>query len=77
MFCYIKENHGNIFRKVSFSNMLEPYVRLNQQKNAKQMKLKKLEKKLNEIKNYKNVLENYKINQDKGDYQYELSKQTL
>jgi hypothetical protein len=57
--------------------MLEPYVRLNQQKNAKQMKLKKLEKKLNEIKNYKNVLENYKINQDKGDYQYELSKQTL
>ena len=55
--CYIKENHGNIFRKVAFSNMLEPYIKLNQNKNLRALKLKEIDQKLSEIKSYQKLLE--------------------
>ena len=60
MICYIKENHGNIFRKVSFSNMLEPYIKLSHDKSAKVAKLKEIDQKLIEIRGYQKLLESSK-----------------
>ncbi len=60
LICYIKENHGNIFRKVSFSNMLEPYIKLSHDQSVKTAKLKEIDQKLVEIRGYQKLLENSK-----------------
>ena len=49
LFGYIKENHGGIFRKVAFANMLEPLIKLKNKQNEKQAKLVKLDEKLAEL----------------------------
>lgn len=46
---YIKENHGNVFRKVAFSSMIESYIKLNQEIQVKNLKLKEIDDKLSEL----------------------------
>lgn len=55
---YIKENHGGLFRRVAFSSMLEPYMKLNQEVNLKNMKLKEIDQRLAELDMLKTLLYN-------------------
>ncbi len=50
MICFIKENHGGIFRKIAFSSMLEPFIKIKQENHVKNLKLKKIDMKIIEIK---------------------------
>ena len=55
---FIKENHGGIFRKIAFSSMLEPYIKIKQENHLKTMRIKKIDSKLNEIKEWQKKIEN-------------------
>ncbi len=59
---YIKENHGGVFRRVAFSSMLEPFMKLNQELNLKNMKLKEINQKLSELDMLKSLLNNLRDN---------------
>jgi hypothetical protein len=50
LICFIKENHGGIFRKIAFSSMLEPFIKIKQENHVKNLKLKKIDMKIIEIK---------------------------
>lgn len=52
---YVKENHGGIFRKLAFSCMLEPLIKLNQDLSAQELKLKELDVRLNELDKFKTL----------------------
>jgi hypothetical protein len=53
---YIKENHGGIFRKLAFSSMLESYIKLNQEVNTKNLKLRELDHRLAELEKYRSIM---------------------
>ncbi len=55
---FIKENHGGVFKRVAFSSMLEPFIKLNQEINLKNMKLKEIDQRLNELDMFKTLLNN-------------------
>ena len=55
---YIKENHGSVFRRIAFSSMLEPFIKLSQEMNIKNLKLKEIDHKLNELDMLKQLLSN-------------------
>ena len=46
---YIKENHGGIFRKVAFSSMLEPLIKLKAESQRRNLRLKQADEKLMEL----------------------------
>ena len=56
---YIKENHGNIFRKVALSNMLDSYIKINQESQIKNLKLAEIDDILTELDKLKIILSNY------------------
>lgn len=49
LFGYIKENHGGVFRKVLFSNMLEPLIKLKHENQERDIKLKVIDEQLEEL----------------------------
>lgn len=49
----MKENHGGIFRKLAFSSMIEPYIKLNQDVSVRELKLKELDLRLAELDKFK------------------------
>jgi cell shape-determining protein MreC len=58
LLAYIKENHGGVFRRVAFSSMLEPFIKLNQEVGVKKAKLREIEQRINELDMFKTLLNN-------------------
>ncbi len=56
LFGYIKENHGGIFRKVVFSNMLEPLIKLKHENQERDSKLRVINEKLTELETIRRIL---------------------
>jgi len=56
LFGYIKEHHGGIFRKVLFSNMLEPLIKLKQDNQEREARLKAVGEKLSELEAMRRIL---------------------
>jgi hypothetical protein len=60
---YIKENHGGVFRKVLFSNMLEPLMKLKAKEQLKRQRLRQIDVYIEEVRQLKELaLENEAAN---------------
>ncbi|CAF1057810.1 unnamed protein product [Brachionus calyciflorus] len=55
----MKENHGNIFRKIALSNMLDSYIKINQETQIKNLKLIEIDDKLKELDKLKQIISNH------------------
>lgn len=54
---YIKENHGNVFRKLALASMLDPHISLRQELNNKNSKLIEIEDILAQLDSLKEVVQ--------------------
>jgi predicted RNase H-like nuclease len=57
----MKENHGGIFRKVAFSCMLEPLIKLKHEETQRKLKLDKISKNLIELEKLKENFQRLKL----------------
>lgn len=57
---YVKENHGNVFRKLALASMLEPHIQLRQEMISNNSKLIEIEDILLQLDSLKEKIEQLK-----------------